>query len=58
MEAEKVVEGRDWQSMRNHFRKSIIKNIDSYGLISEQVDFFKKKTIIKDAQCASLVHPL
>ena len=44
--------------MRNHFRRSIIKNIDSYGLISEQVDFFKKKTIIKDAQFASLVHPL
>ena len=55
MEAEK---GRDWQSMRNHFRRSIIKNIDSYGLISEQVDFFKKKTIIKDAQCVSFVHPL
>ena len=36
--------------MHTHFLTVIIKNIDSYGLTSEQVEFFKKKTIIKDAE--------
>ena len=49
IEKERVVEGRDWVSLRNHFRQHIIKDIGSYGLTSEQVSAFKKKTIIKDA---------
>ena len=47
--AEGVVEGRDYLSLRERFRKHIIKDITSYGLTEEQVSFFKNKTIIKDA---------
>ena len=47
--AEGVVEGRNCASLWNRFHKHIIKDIDSYGLTSEQVSFFKTKTIIKDA---------
>ena len=49
MVAEGVVQGRDWVSLFDHFRKHIIKAIDSYGLTKEQVSAFKNKTIIKDA---------
>ena len=44
-----VAEGRNWMSLWDHFRKHIIKNIDCYGLTSEQVSAFKNKTIIMDA---------
>ena len=44
-----VAEGRNWMSLWDHFRKHIIKDIDSYGLTSEQVSAFKNKTIIMDA---------
>ena len=30
MEFRKVVEGRSWQSMKERFRKSILKRIDSF----------------------------
>ena len=47
--AEGVGEGRTCASLWNRFHKYIIKDIGSYGLTSEQVSFFKTKTIIKDA---------
>ena len=50
MAAEGVVQGRDWVSLFDHFRKHIIPAIDSYGLTKEQVSFFKNKTIIQDAE--------
>ena len=50
MAAEGVVVGRTWGSLKEHFHKHMIKKIDSYGLTSEQVSFFKNKTIIQDAE--------
>ena len=47
--AEGVGEGRNCASLWNRFHKYIIKDIGSYGLTSEQVSFFKNRTIIKDA---------
>jgi len=40
MEERKVVEGRSWQSMKERFRKTILKKIKSYGLSAEQVKAF------------------
>ena len=31
MEFRKVVEGRSWQSLKERFRKSILKRLDSFG---------------------------
>ena len=49
MAAEGVGVGRTWSSLNEHFRKHMIKKIDSYGLTSEQVSFFKNKTVVEDA---------
>ena len=34
MEYRKVVEGRSWQSMKERFRKSILKRIDSFTYLT------------------------
>jgi hypothetical protein len=41
MEERKVVEGRSWQSMKERFRKAIMKRILSYGLCGETVKRFR-----------------
>ena len=40
MEKRGVVEGRSWQSLKERFRKTILKKIKSYGLPAEQVKAF------------------
>ena len=41
MEAENVGRGRSWQSLREHFRKTIIGQIHTFGLSEEIQDNFK-----------------
>ena len=49
MAAQGVVQGRKWFSLKERFRKDIMKDIHSYDLTSEQVSFFKNKTVVEDA---------
>ena len=43
MEERKVVEGRTWQSLKERFRKNILKNIKNYSLESEVLAMFSTK---------------
>ena len=41
MQDRKILDGRSWHSMKERFRKVILKNIDSYGLHSDMSKAFK-----------------
>ena len=40
MEERGAVEGRSWQSLKERFRKTIVKNMKTYGLTDEQLATF------------------
>ncbi|XP_046394422.1 telomeric repeat-binding factor 2-interacting protein 1-like isoform X2 [Ischnura elegans] len=44
MESEEVLEGRSWQSMKEHFRKQIMPSIKKFGLSEKHVKCFKQRT--------------
>ena len=49
MKGQKTLEGRSWQSMRDRFHQTIIKNIESYDLLSEdQRASFKANKKVND----------
>jgi len=41
LEKKSVVVGRSWQSMKERFRKKIVKNLDNYGLSDSDMDFVR-----------------
>ena len=42
MERQKIVPGRSWQSLKDRFKKNIMKKIDSYNMDDETLRKFKK----------------
>jgi len=42
MERQKIVPGRSWQSLKDRFKKNIMKKIDSYNMDDESLRKFKK----------------
>ena len=53
MEAENVGRGRSWQSLREHFRKTIIKQIHLFGFNDETQDNFKVAMGVKQDSVVS-----
>ena len=51
MEEEKVLVGRSWMSMKEHFLKNIMKHLGSFSFLSEQQrSFLRERTVVKDKE--------
>ena len=51
MKEENLLEGRSWQSMRNHFREIIMSKLNAFPFLSEQDrSFLRERTVVKDKE--------